>query len=198
MAAPSFPDVHVTGAVHHYIQVRGDTNIYYLGTAEITPQMQREKVYQNVLNDIGGKTLPFQKTYDGEHALVSVLLTRFSRTAWDFLLRSGEASGVTMPGFSGVETRISRGHAVYGRSDFKLWQVFDFALFPQVASANLEIGWAWPQVVLQDHDTMAAGTQAEKLMLVFDCQAQWLGAGNGFALYTNDPADFPADVLVPQ
>lgn len=206
-AAASFPDIHVTGAVHHWVQVRGDTNQWYLGTAEITPQMQRKKVYQNVLNDIWGKTLPAQRTYDGESALVSTLLTRFSRTAWDMILRSGEAAGVTAAGLPGVETRISRGHGIFGRSDFRLWQVFEFALFPTVASANLEIGWYWPQVTLQDHDTVAAGTQAEKLMLVFDCQPRWLvqaspntvsGYERGWQLYSNDPADFPADILVPQ
>ena len=207
MAAQSFPDIHVTGAVHHYIQVRSDPNIWYLGTAEVSPQMQREKVYQRVLNDWWGKTLPAQRTYDGESAIVSVLLTRFSKAAYDRLKRAGEASLVTLQGFGGVETRLSRGHGVFGRSDFQLWQVYDFALFPTVASAGLELGWYWPQVTLEDHDTLAAGTQAEKLMLVFDCQPKRIpqasfssiqGNEDGFTLYRNDNAAFPDAVLVPQ
>lgn len=198
MAAPSYPDIHVTGAIHHYIQVPGDSNIWYLGTAEISPVMQRHKNFQYVLNDIWGKTLPAQKTYDGEAATVSVLLTRFSRTAWDRVLRSGEASLLNVAGYSGFETRISRGHGVFGRSSFRLWQVFDFALFPTVASYGLELGWYWPQVTVEDHDTVAAGTQAEKLLMVFDSQPLFGGATGGHLLYKNDAASFPADVLVPQ
>lgn len=198
MAAASFPDVHVTGAVHHYVQVRGDSNIWYLGTAEVTPQMQRHKYRQRVLNDMWGKSLPAQKTYDGESAVVSVLLTRFSREAWDVVLRSGEAALLNPVGLAGAETRISRGHGVFGRSDFQLWQVFDFYNFPTVASTGLEIGWYWPRVTLEDHDTVACGTQGEKLMMVFDCQPLFLGATAGHVLYSNSPADFPAAVLVPQ
>lgn len=207
MASQSFPDIHVTGAVHHYIQVRGDDNIWYLGTAEITPQMQRQKFAQRVLNDWWGKTLPAQRTYDGESAVVSTLLTRFSKLAYDRLKRAGEASLVTISGAGGTETRLSRGHAMFGRSDFQMWQVFDFALFPTVASYGLELGWYWPQVTMENHDTVAAGTQAEKLMLVFDCQPKRIPqasfnsvSGNelGFTLYRNDNAAFPAAVLVPQ
>lgn len=199
MAAPlALPDIHVTGAIHHWIQVRGDSNYYYLGTAEITPQMQRHKSRQVVMNDIWGKSLAAQKTYDGESATISCLLTRFSRTTWDILLRSGEAGLLNVAGYAGTETRISRGHRVFGLSDFHLWQVFDFALFPTVASANLELGWYWPQVTLEDHDTVAAGTQGEKLLLVMDAQPSFAGVTSGHALYYNDAAHFPADVLVPQ
>ena len=207
MASQSFPDIHVTGAVHHYIQVRGEDSVWYLGTAEITPQMQRTKYAQRVLNDWWGKTLPAQSTYDGESAVVSVLLTRYSKTAWGRILRAGEGSLVTLSGYGGTETRLSRGHGMFGRSDFQMWQVYDFALFPTVASANLELGWYWPQVTLSNHDTVAAGTQAEKLLLVFDCQPKRIPqasfssvSGNelGFTLYRNDNDAFPASVLVPQ
>lgn len=206
MAVQSYPDIHVTGAVHHYVRMRSSDSIYYLGTAEITPQMQRSKNYQRVLNDWWGKTLPAQRTYDGESAIVSTLLTRFSKSAWAAILMAGSAS-LVVSGGGGTETRISRGHAVFGRSDFELWQVFDFALFPTVASYGLEIGWYWPQVTLENHDTVAAGTQAEKLLLVFDCQPKRIPqasfsavTGNecGFVLHSNAVGNFPADVLVPQ
>lgn len=202
MAVTSYPDIHVTGAIHHYTRRRGGGGIYYLGTCEITPQMQRQRFVQRTLNDWWGKTLPAQKTYDGEMATISTLLTRFSKTAYWNTVNAGAAALVTDGTTYGNETRLSRGHGVFGRSDFELWQVYDFALFPTVASANLEIGWYWPQCTLENHDTVAAGTQGEKLLLVIEATPVRLASTDanpyGFVLHSADPTLFPADVLVPQ
>ncbi len=208
MAAQSFPDVHVTGPVHHYVRVAGSTDtIFYLGTCEVTPQMQRRLYKSDVKNDIAGNQLPFQRTFDGEAATVSTLLNRFSKDAWTEILLAGFASGNTP--LVGSESRWSRGHLVYGQSTFELWQVYDNFLNPFGASANLEIGWYWPQVELLEHNTLAAGTRDEKLLLVFDCTPYWIPQTNyytinananerGWILYSNAQADFPADVRVPQ
>lgn len=198
MAAASFPDVHVTGPVQHYVRVpTSDNLIYFLGTAEVTPQMQRRRYYQNVMNDLAGKTLPFQKTYDGEAATVSVALTRYSKEAWAAILDAGHTRALTSG--NGRETRWSRGAPVYGQLTIELWQVYDNVFNPAGASAGLEIGWYWPQVTLVQHDTIAAGTQAEKLLLVFDCTPEWNFDGDrGWVLYENNPAYFPNDVRVPQ
>lgn len=208
MAVPSFPDVHVTGPVQHFIRAGGASGqIYFLGTCEVTPQMQRRKYKSDVKNDIAGNQLPFQRTYDGEAAMVSALLNRYSKDAWTEILLAGLSSGnVINPG---NETRWSRGHLVFGQSTFELWQVYDNFFNPMGSSANLEIGWYWPQVELLDHNTIAAGTRDEKLLLVFDCTPYWIPQANhyavnsslnerGWVLYTNDPFDFPADVRVPQ
>lgn len=213
MAVASFPDVNITGPVQHFVRATGsgDTGIYFLGTAEVTPQMQRRRYRQNVMNDLAGKTLPFQKTYDGEAATVSTLLTRFSKLAWELILVAGYDAGM-IPDFngapySGSETRWSRGQAVYGAMTFEVWQVYDNFFNPAGASANMEIGWYWPQVELLQHDTVAAGTQAEKLLLVFDCTPKFIpqassqtvtGNERGWTLYTNSPADFPDAVRTPQ
>lgn len=214
-AVPSFPDVWVTGAVHHYVRIPGDAEPFYLGTAEVTPQVQNAKYRQPVFNDIGGKTLPFQKTYDGEASRVSVLLTRHSRTAWERALVAGANSdpvgllGKANP-VSGTEGRWSRGHLVYGQSSFELWQVFDNSLNPNFPQADfLELGRYWPLVTLENHDLVAQGTQAEKLLMVFDCQPKWVtqassgqvnAAANerGWVLFRFDAAAFPDSVKVPQ
>lgn len=195
MAAPSFPDVTVSGAVHHYVKTYYGTT-WYLGTAEVTPQVQVAKYRQLVHNDIAGKTLPIQKTYDGEAAQVSVLLTRFSELAYDAILNSGFAAGLTP--VAGSESRWSRGALSYGQEDFQLWQVFEnfFNPVPQ----GVEIGRYWPRVTLESHDYVALGTQAKKLMLVFDCQPLWLPyTTRGWMLYDwQDNANFPNDVRTPQ
>jgi hypothetical protein len=207
MALPSFPSINVSGVVHHYVRITsvgGSQEIYALGQAEVTPQMTRLKHKQRVMNDIAGKTLPFQKTYDGEDARVSVLLSRFSNLAWGALLEQDESLGGLIP-IAGQESRWARGSLVYGQTSFELWQVYDnfFAPAGVDVGENLEIGWYWPQVEIVEHDTIAAGTQAEKLMLVFECTAYWIdyedtsgdyGPPGGWLLYSNNPAFFPAAV----
>lgn len=208
MAVASFPDVHVTGPVQHFVRATTSTTseIWFLGTAEVTPQMQRRRYRQNVMNDLAGKTLPFQKTYDGEAATVSTLLTRFSKSAWTAILDAGRTRSL-LGGPVGTESRWSRGAPVYGQMTFELWQVYDNYFNPAGATLDLEIGWYWPQVELVQHDTVAAGTQAEKLLLVMDCTPFWIpqastssisGNERGWVLYSNDEADFPAAVRVPQ
>lgn len=212
MATPSFPDVHVTGPVHHYIRAaRGsDPNvIYYLGACEVTPQVQSKKYTKPAMNTIAGAVLPLQKTYQGNAATVSALLTYFSKSAITQILESDNASGNTP--IAGTESRWSRGHLVFGQSTFELWQVYENFFNPTagVVTNGLEIGYYWPQVELLEEQRLAEGTQEQQIMYVFDCQPYWVPQAShtvvnevanerGWILYTNDPNDFPADVRVPQ
>lgn len=220
MAVQSFPAVHVTGAVHHFVRCNGthdlwDGDILYLGTAEVTPQMQRRRYKTNVMNDIAGKTLPFQKTYDGEAATLSTLLTYWSKPAVEAVRMLGVSRGLVgvnpLTGFvsAGSESRWSRGALVYGQLTFELWQVFENSLNPLTITPFLETGWYWPQVELLDDDTVSCGTGVEKLLMVMDATPYWIPNASasgvnvsqnerGFRLYSTDDANFPADVLVPQ
>jgi hypothetical protein len=210
-AANSFPEVHVTGVVHHWVRANlsGSQSAFYLGTAEVTPQMQIRKYKTNVMNDIAGRTLPFQKTYDGEAAVVSTLLTRWSKYAYDAILNQGKSLGLVHAWGAGSETRWSRGALVYGQLTFEMWQVFDNSLNTTIATPGLELGYYWPQVEILDHDTVSAGTGPNKLQLVLDCTPYWIRQAShgaviesanerGFLLYSNHAEDFPLEVLTPQ
>lgn len=331
----SFPDIHTTGAVHHWVQARWMSEPYYLGTAEISPQVIMRQYYSEVMAPAAGGVLPFQREYEGQAATVSVLFTRWSKLAefglmvngantvysTQFTQASGGSSGVlgggnyglpgtlvTIPsadygsggdfgsdglsnvppppvvygpgdyftppdlnaaGFGqgygttieppsglgdpanpgsasgpggntgsffsfdfsssstqsespkklslfkqgaevGAETRWSRGSLAFGNRDFRLWQVFDFAGWGRVASKGLENGRYWPQVTLERHGIISAGTQGKRMLLVFDCQPQFNSEGTpggipapgtnerGWVLWRLDPAAFPSSVLVPQ
>lgn len=217
MASPSFPSVHVTGPVHHYIQTLNGTDIWYLGTAEVTPQMQLRRYTSKTMNDRAGRTLPFQKHWDGEAATVSTLLTFFSKQAQAEILRSGQAAGIQIK--EGTESRWSRGAAVYGAATFKLWQVFENFDNPNGNSEGLEIGYFWPQVELLQHDEVKVGAQGQGLLLVLDCTPYLIPQASsssinantnerGWILYSGTSTDtftgnpeglaFPSGVRVPQ
>ena len=211
MAEQSFPEVHVTGPVHHYVRALNSYNpgIWYLGTAEVTPQIRKRKYKKDVKNTIASGSLPFQRTYEGQAATIAVLLTYWSKFAVGTIEEADAALGNTP--LAGSESRWSRGHLVFGQSTFELWQVFENFLNPnaELVTPGLEIGWYWPQVELLDSDTVAAGTQEEQQMLVLDATPYWIRQASytavnanlnerGYRLYSNDPADFPADVRIPQ
>lgn len=210
MAVPSFPDYNVTGAVHHYIQTPESSSIIYLGTAEVTPKVTHKPFFKDVMNDLAGKSIPAQKTHDGEIGVIGVLLNRYSKLAYGALVDLGAARGIkALASGGGIETRFARGALVFGYETFKLWQVFQNATdttgtFRQI---GMEFGYYWPQVVLAQHDRDTLGTEVEKLMLVMEAYPQFqpyasntsVGpTGGQWWLYRADDDAFPTDVRVPQ
>lgn len=214
MVIPSYPDVHVTGAVHHYVRIAGAQNleepILYLGTAEITPIIQEISHGQDVMNDIAGKTLPLQRTDDGSEAIIAVALTYFSKEAHAAIKSAGIRAGRRLA--PGIETRWSRGGLKFGVTTIELWQVFENYFNPNTVggkSAGLEPGFYWPQCELVNADFPKSGTQAQTALVVFTARPVFAAQANpqvvnaaenerGWALYRNEIEDFPAEVLVPQ
>lgn len=90
----TYPSVHVTGAVHHWVRLRetGDAP-WYLGTAEVSPRVVLRQFYRDCPAPAAGGTLPFQKTYEGQAATVSVLLTRWSKFTEAALAWAGGSAG---------------------------------------------------------------------------------------------------------
>lgn len=199
MAIPSFPSVHTTGPVHHYVRTADASSIYYLGTAEVSPKMQVQRAYVDVINDKSGPILPHQRIDAGESAVIGVMLTDFSKSALSAVMMAGAIKGLrTGPAIGGG---LSRGSLVFGQQTFELWQVFDFYGTTQ-ATPGLEPGRYWPQVTLVAPQDEQVGTSGAKVMAVFDAQPQRVPRnGNtpgSFILARWDTDAFPADVLLPQ
>lgn len=215
MAVLSLPDYHVTGPVHHYLRSPAAPNqIFYLGTAETTPRVELRPAYQDVMNDIAGRSLPAQRTFDGESAMIGTVLTRFSKSAYAWALQAGV---MIAPGFEG---RFSRGSLVYNTRvpgglstarntarSFELWLVFENYWNPAYQSPNQTPGYYFPQCVFAQHVRDTLGTAAEKMLLAIDAQPYWMpqqsianvsGTERAWLLYSTAEADFPVDVRVPQ
>lgn len=207
MAALSLPDYHVTGPVHHFVRAYTGADVYYLGTAETTPRVELRPAYRDIMNDIAGRTLPAQRTKDGESAMVGTVLTRYSKTAYDALCNVGSnrANGrlTIAPGWEG---RVSRGALVFGQLTWELWLVFQ-NYFDDFATPNLEPGYYFPQCMFAAHTRDTLGAEGEKLLLAFDAQPYWepqtsinsiQGTQRSWMLYSKSVDYFPAAVRVPQ
>lgn len=205
MAAVSYPDIHVTGAVYHFVRCPPYDTIYFLGTAEVTPTVQNHRHSTEVMNDIAGRSLPMQKIKGGESSTIGVLLNRFSKSAYDAVITSDATGEIRRT--NGRDGRFSRGAPVFGIETFELWQVFENYLNAAFRGVGMKPGLYFPQVELVNHDRVALGTEAEKLLLVLDAQPYWTPQSSAnsvssgereWFLYSDDPDDFPAGVLVPQ
>lgn len=205
MAALSLPAYHVTGPVHHYVRTPTSTDIFYLGTAETTPRVELRPAYRDIMNDIAGRTLPAQRTKDGESAVVGTVLTRYSKAAYGRLCAVGsQIPNLTLaPGWEG---RKSRGALVFGQLTWELWLVFQ-NYWDDFATPGLEPGYYFPQVMYAAHTRDTLGTEGEKLLNVFDCQPYWepqasanavQGTERSFMCYRTDEDAFPPAVQVPQ
>lgn len=202
MADPTYPAYHVTGPVHHYVRLPGDALPYYLGTCETQPRVAITHVRRPIMNDVAGPDIPAQKKDGGHGATLSVLLNRFSQGTFAYLRPAG------------LQGRFSRGQLIYGVKTFELWQVFENYLDATVRAQypDLPIGYYWPQVDWTETEDMP-GNIDQKVLCQWEASAQWTGLANGvglananqvvagnrrWLLYSQNVADFPAAVLVPQ
>ena len=199
MAAPAFPAYHVTGAVHHYIEVTG-TDPIYLGTCEATPLLSFFEHYSDIKNTLHGPQLPAQRVEAGESAHYVAGLNRFSQSTYNTLQTAVGANR---------RSRFSRGLLVFGRTTFKLWAVFENYLDANVRALfpGLQPGFYFPQCHLLSKQTPRMGTIDTLNILDCDIQPYYTPQANSaavaagereFLLYSQHPDDFPAEVLVPQ
>lgn len=203
MAVISLPAFHVTGPVHHFIRTpQEEPDIWFLGTAEVTPKVEHRVMQADTFNDIGGSMVPMQRTAQGEMAVIGTLLNRFSKGAVDLLNNLS-----AQPLAAGFEGRFSRGPLVFGVSSFELWLLFDFATNPAFRSPGLEMGYYFPQCVVGGKTRDRLGTDTEKFLLVAEAYPFWVpqasansisGFERAWQLYANDDASFDLTQLVPQ
>lgn len=184
----SYPRIHTTGAVHNVIVYPADPGdgtpavaYYYLGTCEVTPQISIKKVRLPVKNDLGGRILPFQEIQQGETAEISMLLNRYSNTAYGAMLALPQGNWASES--AGAETRYNRGRLVYGLNTFGLIQVFDWYSSTFPGADKLIPGYYWPTCELVDH-SFTGGTSDAKLMLAIKAVPTWNTSTLGFDLYS--------------
>lgn len=206
--ADSAPGIKVTGPVHHFVQITtpyiaasttaaGAGSVFYLGTAEVQPQIKVKKVAIPVKNDIMGRLLPVQQVYQGQMGQIGVALNRFSLRALNEIKVLGGTGGV----YKGRDYYNSVGMLEFGNLTFRLWQVNGFYNFgtPVTGVSEIPPGRYWPNVRLDDEDDQKIGTIDWTKLLVmtaYKLPTCTTGLWDG-VLYSEEPADFPTEVRTP-
>lgn len=117
-----------TGPIHLFARFRHISTINYLGTCVAAPEPEHEKSRIPIMNDIGGRSEPFQIVKDGEHAIVMATMNRFDYGVWSIIKALDSVPPGTAPTAGpgvGQEAFGARGTLTIGVSDFQLilwWQ----------------------------------------------------------------------------
>lgn len=159
-----------TGAVHIYVRgnVAGAKNnpsasIKYLGTAEQGPQLQTDRTYKQVMNDLSSQK-PFDYVYaGGEEAILSFVLTRWNEPVATLLEAAPFSGGV------GFSTIFDQGSLI-GQEELALeiWYVYTFGgLAARASMAGQEAGRHYWQAIFWGPDQHTLGTQERKKHMVF-------------------------------
>jgi len=207
MAVQSFPSFHVTGPIHHFVRPGRSSTIYYLGTAEMSPQMSHQRLKNDIFNAIGGRKVPMNRNEQGEIVSLAVLLNRYSKTAMDASRNAGLVGPDGHVLEDGWRSRWSRGSLVFGQTTLEMWQVFENYFSTNFATPGLEIGRYYPVWDIDKMDIVEADTVDEKLLFVGTAFPLWTGQQSintvgsldrSWKCFSTNPTDFPSDVRVPQ
>jgi len=179
------------GPIDHYVIFRGQSQAQYLGTAVIAPDQEAEDFKIPVLNDLGGRSVPFQLVQDGEQWLIMTTLNRFDLAVCR-QLRAIPGAGPGQNSVLGSETGRARGTLVIGVSDFQLVLVNTYAGTSSAgvnpAALNAARGFYSSSILKYKEST--AGTRVLEVSLAIQCNNVFDPASRGFGLYT-ESGPFP-------
>src|SRR5271170_4482912 len=124
------------GTIYSFVQFPpgfpGGIGPFYLGSCTIAPEPQAEKFRIPVLNDQGGRSVPFQLIKDGERWDILLSMNKFDLVV-NRAIRSLDGGGAPL----GSETGYARGTLVIGVSDFQLIMLNVYAGTP--SSNNIQL-----------------------------------------------------------
>lgn len=173
------------GPIDHYVQFRGASQAVYLGTAVIAPEQEAEDFKIPVLNDLGGRSVPFQLIQDGEQWLVMTTLNRFDLSVCR-AMRALISGGPDQPKTLGSETGRARGTLVIGSSDFQLILVNTYAGTPSAGAnaGDLNAARGFYSSTILKYKESTAGTRVLEVSMAIQCNNVFNPATRGFSLYT--------------
>lgn len=86
-----------TGAVHIYVRPPGGSQPLYFGTSESFPKDTRNPEYEPVMNDISGSKVPLDFAWEGESAIISLVMTRVEQSIVELMQARPHSAGA-LPG----------------------------------------------------------------------------------------------------
>ena len=191
--------LYTTGPAHLFVgptiyslgQLGLTASLQYLGTAEYAPNIQIRSGWEPVHNDIGGKIIPFDQSYQGEEGFTFVDLNRYN----EIVLARIQAR--PRPHFGNPQP--PRGHTYPGDIGSLMIQeamaysvVVYFPYAAKPAMAGMPPAYRFPfSWLLGPDDLKEMGTKPRKIGLVF-YHGRGFNPQNGeFLLYDNTLPQLP-------
>lgn len=179
-------DQFTPGPIHLFGTI-GTQTPAYLGTCVAAPEQEGEKFKIPIMNDLGGRSVPFQLVQDGETWMVMATMNRFNiSNIYTLLARESGIPGTaaTVPG---VETGASRGTLYIGVSDWQLVLVNGYAGTTSAGTtpANLPGGRLYYSANIRKYKESTVGTRVLEVAMAIELQNVFNPTTRGFSLYKN-------------
>ncbi len=201
------------GPIPLFVLFRGASTANYLGTCITAPESEDEKFKIEVMNDLSGRSTPFQLVQDGEKWMVYATMNRFDMKVIEKIraLESGGGDGAgalnligntiagptTLTPGLGSESATARGTLVIGVSDFQLIALNSYYGTPSAGLfvggvSDLPYGRMYYSCNMRKYKESTVGSRVLDVAMAFECQNVYNQATRGFNLYTEDPSKFPS------
>lgn len=175
----------------------------YLGTCIAHPDFDEDDAVIPIMNDLGGRSKPFQEVQDGNSARVTCVLNRYDYDVVQAVrsLTSGAPPGTSTSGIGGsLGSELGPGRAlpsgiatpargtllIGGLGDFELIYVNAYAgtlsAGQFVGAADLEFGRRYLSAKMLAYKE-GTPNRAKEVAFVFDCQNVFSSQTQGFSLY---------------
>lgn len=177
---------HTPGPVHAYVRFRGASQFSYLGTCEVSPEVDGDPAYLPVLNDLYSRTKSLDDIYDGQTDTVTGVWNRLDLAVWRRCRDPQSHSAVLAD--HGTDSRLEVGHRVRGIGDFELALVHGFYGTAN-ATADLTQGRLYFSALVGNYRETGA-TRVLSAAVRFDCKAARDAATGDFRLYTESLAGY--------
>ncbi len=173
------------GAIEHYIKPRNASSFAYLGTAVTAPEIEIRPAYLNVINDIGGRTLPMQKVGDREQHVVTTTLNRFDIAVYQAITCLGGGSGPAIGG----NDNTNQGTLVIDNLDFEFIFIYAAVAANRGAFSGYPLGRRYYSSLVIGARESTVGTRVEEITLVIECNEVFTPATRVFDLYSESDTE---------
>lgn len=172
---------HTPGPIELFVKFR-DGRTLYLGTCAQSPEVEVRPAYIDIKNDLGGRSVPITKIYDGEQHLIYLTATnRFDWRAYKLMKRDA-VSGDVGPGVS-LDGALNRGSIAIGTYDFELVLRYAFG-GTAVASTEMPYGRRYYSCVLVAAKESTVGTRLMEVSMAIEANGLFRPDSRSFLLYS--------------
>lgn len=174
---------YTPGAIDHFVKFRtGITR--YLGTATVAPEVEVRPAFLNVINDLGGRSVPVHKVADRTQHVVTTTLNRFDWATYKALFPDGNTSA----GAFRTDSNLTHGVLTFGYLDFELILRYSYG-GTAVIPSDFPVGRRyWSGTTLASRES-TVGTRVQEVSLVVECNELFDPPTRLFRLYSEIPAD---------
>lgn len=159
--------------------------LQFFGTAAYVPKPRIVRAYKALPNDVMAHQLPYDRSFQGEYAVVSMSMSRWDNALYALMAQPTLSGTPGTLGFGSLGTlMVFEGYAMKLGIQFPYQAISAFSGMPQ--------GYIFHAAMMESDDiSEEGGTEGQVLGLTFYCQSVYNVTTRGSSLYTT-AGSFPA------